>query len=488
MRELNIINDLIESKDYLSLEYFINKYSISKRTLQNEFSYISNISKKRGFHLIEKRGSGYLLEVLDEKKFLEFRNELIKLSEEPKVSAENIIAYLSFREEYESIENLIQIFKSSKSTFKGFKKEMDEYLENFNLKMERKTHYGLRIEEKLKLRRDLLIHLYSNENEFVINEIDFYIDERFKMVQKCLIDTLKEKEVIINYIELTQLVTWLKVVIYINLKEKTSLNEDKDIQIIKKINKQFEVGVKSEDVEEFESLIKRKSRTVKKDEEFLEELGSILSEFLKEIDEENKTSFNKDENFKHLLLTHVVALVNRLRKNVSYKNPIIDEISIKYPMVFNIVIALSNRLKEKYNVVATRDEIGFITIYFILHMEKEVLDKLKNYKKIAIVCASGEGSSYLIKLKLESLFTKACIETFSVLQIENLEEYKPDIIFSITDLILKIDTPVVYIKELLSDLDILNIKQLVMFEKFDKVAAGKTEEYLVRNISDIGIL
>lgn len=45
MRELDIINEPIEANDYLSIDYFINKYSISKRTLQNDFSYLVNITK-----------------------------------------------------------------------------------------------------------------------------------------------------------------------------------------------------------------------------------------------------------------------------------------------------------------------------------------------------------------------------------------------------------------------------------------------------------
>ena len=61
MRILNIINDLVDANTYLSIGYFIDKYSVSKRTVQNDFSYLTNISKNKGFNLTQKRGSGYLL-------------------------------------------------------------------------------------------------------------------------------------------------------------------------------------------------------------------------------------------------------------------------------------------------------------------------------------------------------------------------------------------------------------------------------------------
>ncbi|MCC0680794.1 hypothetical protein IC218_10985 [Clostridioides sp. ES-S-0005-03] len=45
MRILNIINDLENTNKYLSIAYFIDKYSASKRTLQNDFSYLSKVSR-----------------------------------------------------------------------------------------------------------------------------------------------------------------------------------------------------------------------------------------------------------------------------------------------------------------------------------------------------------------------------------------------------------------------------------------------------------
>ena len=484
MRELNIINDLLKSNDYLSLEFFINKHSVSKRTLQNEFSYLANIANVKGFNLIQKRGRGYLLEIENKTKFNNFVAELTKLYSNPKVSAENIVAYISLNEHYETTENLIEIFKSSKSTIKSYKDEVDQFLKNYNLVMERKAHYGLRVDSTLKERRNLLVDLYSKNNQIVKTAIGNDIDDDFEEVKDSLISTLKKQDLIINYTELAHLVAWLKVTIYINSKLDTPVCDHQESEIVDTIIEKFKVNFTLNDIEDFENLINNKSRNNANTDENLDVLKKHINDFLIDIDVSNQTHFNEDEEFKRLLITHVSLLINRLSFKVSYSNPIIDELLIKYPMVFNIAISLGDLLKEKYDVSAPKDEIGFVATYFILHMEKEVIHKLKKYNKIAIVCSSGGGSAYLIKLKMENLFSSAIIETFSLLQMNELENFNPDIIFSITNLNITTTVPVIFIKELLDDYDILNIKQLVMFEKFDKAFVDKTKEYYIQRFFD----
>ena len=118
-------------------------------------------------------------------------------------------------------------------------------------------------------------------------------------------------------------------------------------------------------------------------------------------------------------------------------------------------------LEEKYHVKTTQDEIGFIATHFAAHMEKELHHKLNLYHRIAIICSSGGGSAFLIKLKLETIFSSSDIQTFSLLEMEEVRAYEPDIIFTIKSLDEAFDVPIVLIKELLDDADIQKIKNLL---------------------------
>lgn len=480
MRELNIINDLIEANGYLTIEYFIDKYSVSKRTLQNDFSYLTNISLEKGFILMKKRGKGYLIEITNDEKLKNFIKDLERMDNKPKVTVENISAYIALKESYITIEEIVEEFNSSKSLINKFKVDVDNYLKEYNLTVERKAHYGVKVNESLEKRKDLIVNFYLKENEVIRKYIDKIIGQEFTYIKKALIDEIKKENLIIDYSELKEILAWLKITIYINLKYKKLLIKDTQNNLELAMKEKYNVGFFEEDKKELYKLINMKTKKEKEDFEDLKQLPSDICEFLQELDEKNNTSFNKDEDFKRLLTLHINSLINRLKFKVAYTNPIVDELSIKYASIFNMAISFGEMLERKYGIKPTRDEIGFITTHFAVHMEKEFTNKLKKYNKIAIVCSSGGGSAYLTKLKLSSLFNISKIETFSIVQLKELEEYNPDIIFATIEITSNLQVPLIYIKELLDDYDILKIKQLVSLDKIDKVFISKTKDYYIK--------
>ncbi len=464
MRILNIINDLVDANTYLSIGYFIDKYSVSKRTVQNDFSYLTNISKNKGFNLTQKRGSGYLLEIENQLIFNNFIKELKQLCNQPKLNVENIIAFIALHEHYITIDNLIEELQSSRSVIKGYKEEMDYYLKQYNLVIERKAHYGIKIRNNMKERRNLLVELYIKENEIVKKHIDSVVENDFKNIEDRFINKLKDNNLVINYMELKEILSWIKVTLYINEKFTHEDENDNEVEIIENLN----VKLFESDKQKLISLVKAKTRKKLKRNESIESLSDNLEDFLIEFDKNNNTFFNQDREFKKALLNHVSSLLERSAFSISYKNPIIEEIQLKYPVAFNIAILLGKMLKLKYKVHISRDEIGFIATHFAMNMEKQLVYKFKKYNSIAIVCSSGGGSAQLIKFKISDLFKDTDIRTFSILQMEELEDFNPNIIFSICELDTKLEVPVIYIKELLDDYDILKIKELVMFENFNQ--------------------
>ena len=69
-------------------------------------------------------------------------------------------------------------------------------------------------------------------------------------------------------------------------------------------------------------------------------LSQDIDEFLTEIDKSYCTDFASDKEFKKSLLMHVSLLIDRLHQKISYKNTLVNEICIQYPMIFNIAFDL----------------------------------------------------------------------------------------------------------------------------------------------------
>ena len=166
-------------------------------------------------------------------------------------------------------------------------------------------------------------------------------------------------------------------------------------------------------------------------------------------------------------------LIDRFYQKISYKNTLLNEISIRYPRVFNIAISFSNMLEEKYGVIVSHDETAFIATHFAAHFEREKQMKIHRFNRVAVVCSSGGGSAFMIKMQIKSLFPNEDVESFSFLEMDTLRMFNPDIIFTIMPLSEDFEVPIIYIHELLDDEDLLKIRQLMEHDQVNSVALGE---------------
>lgn len=488
MRIFDMIIDMLHAEDFLPIDFFMKKYQVSKRTLQSDLSFLSQISSSKGFQLQHTRGRGYLLKVNDEMIFNEYLSTFNQSSNENNRNRnENIFAMLLIQSDYITMEEIADEFNISVSLIKKERETIEKMADTYDLVLESKSHYGIRITGSYMEYKNALMDLYFQENLIINEEINkTVISDAYRRIEERLINEFKIHDFNINYSELKNIKVWLIVTIYMNLKkhtpiEKVQKKEDAfyDIcnSVLNEIYIEFGIGFQSIEVEAFRNLIQANIRKKTPEICFSDRLQVDINQFLSSIDEEYQTEFNTDSDFKKLLLTHVSLLIDRLHQKISYKNTLIDEICFRYPMSFNIAIKFCNMLSEKYNVTVTHDEIGFVATHFVVHMEKESKYKMKRFNKIGVVCSSGGGSAYLIKMKIETLFENATVETFSLMDMNDLLDFKPDIIFTIKELDIKVDVPIIYIKELLDDTDLLRIKEVLHFDTYNNFSLGDERPY-----------
>lgn len=478
MRDLKILEELIQSNQYRSVEYFSKLLGVSTRTIRNDLKYLQKLGESNGFIIHQKRKTGYSIEIIDEHCFQQYR-ESCKQSI-PYVITDRIsiiIAYLLLEKDFVTQEMLAELMNVSKSIIKVDMGKVEEQLEQHQINLVKKAHYGQKIECTLLQRCLYLLELYKQDNPLVLSRIDEVIDETsIRNLEKDLIQLLKEFHLETNYIELKELDIFLKILIYLSMNGFVSVKEQLDTEeklyydvttkLAFSIKNNCQVTLSQEAVWTMAHFLKQKTKLASSIVLYNQKLENEIDVFLKDTDKMYHTTFTEDEEFKKSLLAHVSLLLDRLHQQISFSNPMVNEISVKYPVIFNISIQFADMLEEKFHVKATRDEIGFIATHFAAHMEKELNQKLSSFERIAVVCSSGGGSAFLIKLKMEAIFSSSKIQTFSILQMEELRNYAPDIIFTIGKLDEEFEVPVVLIKELLDDEDIRKIKSMFEFGRF----------------------
>lgn len=488
MRLCHIMNDLLEAKDYLSLDHFIKTYEVSKRTIQNDLSYLMQMSSRKGYQLHMRRGRGYLLEVTNQ----ELLNDFIKSLEsdrliDTKDRNKSIAVYLAMQSDYVSMDKVAETFQISKTSVKKEMREVEELLESFHLQLEKKSHYGIRLIGAAHDCKQMLADFSFENNPFLENAMQDILKD-FAQVNSLLVNQIEKEDLNINYNELKNVIVWLQItVFYARIHvEKQMFMTSKPVNAIQRIAWKmkemmeacFDIAISAESLQEMEVVLRLNVRAKQPTVSFSDQLRQDVDLFLLDIDKLYNTAFSEDQDFKESLLTHVSLLIERLHQKISYKNTLIKEICIRYPMIFNIAIRFSDMLKEKYNVEVTHDEAGFIATHFAAHMERERKSRILRFNRIGVVCSSGGGSAYLIKLQIESLFSQADVETFSFLQMDELERYHPDLIFTIMPLDRDFAAPVIYIKELLDDLDLMRIRQVLQYDNCDSLSIADANSYL----------
>lgn len=488
MRLCHIMNDLLEAKDYLSLDHFIKTYEVSKRTIQNDLSYLMQMSSRKGYQLHMRRGRGYLLEVTNR----ELLNDFIKSLEsdrliDTKDRNKSIAVYLAMQSDYVSMDKVAETFQISKTSVKKEMREVEELLESFHLQLEKKSHYGIRLIGAAHDCKQMLADFFFENNPFLENAMQNILKD-FAQVNSLLVNQIEKEDLNINYNELKNVIVWLQItVFYARIHvEKQMFMTSKPVNAIQRIAWKmkemmeacFDIAISAESLQEMEVVLRLNVRAKQPTVSFSDQLRQDVDLFLMDIDKLYNTAFSEDQDFKESLLTHVSLLIERLHQKISYKNTLIKEICIRYPMIFNIAIRFSDMLKEKYNVEVTHDEAGFIATHFAAHMERERKSRILRFNRIGVVCSSGGGSAYLIKLQIESLFSQADVETFSFLQMDELERYHPDLIFTIMPLDRDFAAPVIYIKELLDDLDLMRIRQVLQYDNCDSLSIADANSYL----------
>lgn len=489
MRLYSILRDLLQAQTYVTLDYFMNTYHVSKRTIQKDLSYLIQMSSRKGYQLHLRRSQGYLMEVTNIELLDEFMESLSgDQILDSKDRIKNIMAYLALQNDYITMDQIADVLSISKSSVKKEMTELEKLMHSYHLTLEKKSHFGVRLLGSDKDVKVMLVDLYFDNNTLLFAQIDAYLHD-FQNVSTALLSSFEKEDLNINYNELKNVIVWLQITTwYAHHKQErqdTTLVEHSEQAIEriawrmkKELERTYDIHINTSSFQLLLEVLRKNVRQKTPQINFSDRLHQDVDDFLQDIDACYRTEFQKDVDFKQSLLQHVSLLIERLHQKISYKNSIINEICIRYPMLFNIAIQFSDMLKDKYNVEVTQDEAGFIAMHFAAHMERERHDRMQRFSKIAVVCSSGGGSAFLIKLQIESLFGSGNVETFNHLQMEELEHFHPDLIFTIMPLNHEFAAPVIYIKELLDDQDLLRIRQVLQYDNYDSLSIEDAQDYI----------
>lgn len=181
----------------------------------------------------------------------------------------------------------------------------------------------------------------------------------------------------------------------------------------------------------------------------------FTQELVKDVSQ--RLGFTIDEkNLNKELIRHIGPMINRIENGISIENALLSDIKMEYEKLYDLIKQETAKTSKKLNIAKVSDnEIGFIILYFAKYIEQAQ----KEYH-VWIVCASGVGTSELLKVKVQKAFSNIIVDRVIASLDQELYDRnkKIDLIISTVELPEKFQAKSVIVSALLSEQDKEKIK------------------------------
>ena len=419
---VNILSyEIFLSKNEFILQYFTEKYNLSKTTVRYSLKELNKIISEYGLVIDMNNNRGYKIigsEINIRKYIINILREYIKNTKEKKI-------------EYDPLKKIIQKF---------YKKSRIEESKNTINKILDYTGKTISDEAFETLQLFLFISVIRNKNgheieEDVENEIFLSKTKEFSKIREILekVENIKEKD--IHYF-----VDFFLGSYSYNLEYSYFLN-----WIL---------------------------------------IESLIDQFIKLLSDKLKVNLTEDKILRKELLNHIKPAIYRMKNKFKLTESILSEVKKQYMELFIKTKSSLKIISDFIDLSFDEDEAAFITVMIQRAiMRNNPFTLLKKDPNILIVCGLGYSSSRFLYENINNRFQVNIIDIIPFNQLENYNYLKKaDIIISTLDF--KLDgMDVITVNAVMNEKDILKLKNYGLPEKKSKIKLSELLS-IIRKVSD----
>lgn len=448
-RQSKIINILKNSKQPISSKALAEDIGCSTKTIQVEVKNINSIMDS--VKIESARGVGYNL-VGDIGSLKDIKDESIK-NDFDRISYILKKIILLYNGDTLKIENLADEMYVSLSTIKNDLKEVKKILKMYNLKVISKHKLGIGIDgDKNNLIRCVIEISLKYEDINIEDFFSEFVSLNMISIRNEILNKLENENIIFTDYEFNNMFNYI--LLYLSLENKINYKDYIDKYIIN-----YKEKVQNKNTEGTKNKV----------------LYSI-DKFIKNLKLATSIDLSDDDLFKDYLCKHIINFCIKNDLNINNQSIISNDIKLKYPFAFELANIAKTTLEEDLNIDINENEVANIAIHIGGALQRSSNNENHKVLKTIIVCASGIGTSMLIKAKLESKFEKR-LEVLKVIPsylIDYVGVMDVDFIIATVPVEVK-NIPVIKISPFLDD------KEVNIIEKF--LDTGNI--YYNVNLSDI---
>lgn len=484
-KEYKILKKL-QTNEYVKSNDFEQLLEVSNKTARKMIFQLDDKLKDYGAHIESKSGQGYLLKIEDVNLFDSLFDDQSESVEDLDSRWEYIVKLFIDNDDYIKIDDIADYLFLTRKVVSNSIKKAEIYLNNYNLTLERKSHYGIRLVGEEIDKRRCMTSIAKNKvflklDEKLVTIVNYiFIKYNIAMSQvardsfiihvQYSVDRIKEGKIVrVNKNLLTYKdEKFFQTSLFI-ARELTKLLED-----------EYSIKFPEEEIYIIAVHITNKKfyEEITGNVILDQEVKNLVDEILESIKYTYRLDFTSDLDIYTMLIKHMIPLRMRIADGSNLKNPLLNDIQIKYPFAMTIANGINPIIEKHFSKKISSDELSYIAIAIQLAIKKnQTKDNRK--KNILIVCGSGNISSKLFEYRFLEAFENS-IANSEVCSYPELLDYNLehiDYIFSTVPIDINLPIPVYEIGGLeLTEKNSIEIKK--MFDVNDTPLLNKFSKQL----------
>lgn len=397
----------------------------SLKTLQTDIKELKTMLEAYDMELLSFTSKGYCLIPHDLQRYEEWKHQLATQEHDDfndqSFRISYILSELLNREAYIKSDDLADQMFVSRSSISADLRIVKKILDKYQLTIEHKPNYGMKVDGLEKDKRDCIIKekLGLHAGAVSIHK------EWIPVISDVVVDNLMKAKYRISDVVLQNLVLHICVAVQ-RMMEHIYVEDTRPIQrygheqqiaehILCDLSDVYHFEVKRNEVG-FLALHLLGKRSYEENELISTKTDQFVNDMLEYVKVKTNIDFCGDVELKISLALHLVPLFIRLEHQMQLQNTMIKDIQTSFPLAYDVGVIAASYIHKETQWHVSNDEVAYLAVHFSLSLSKK--ENKVNPKRVLIICNARRGD-YLM---MQHSFLKEFHEMVNDLDIINAVE------------------------------------------------------------------
>ncbi|WLS78444.1 PRD domain-containing protein [Erwinia pyri] len=474
--------DLLQNET-LPQDELARRFAVSTRTVRTDITTLNELLADHGVRFVLSRGEGYQLKIEDADRYSLLQQQSPSHLRVPRTSAARVHYLLTrFLTSAFSLklEDLADEWFVSRATLQSDMAEVREWLGRYQLAIETKPRYGMKLfGSEVAMRTcltDLLYQIAQEDSEDPLLNLEALNSGMLGTLQPLLHQCFSRFHIRMTddsefYLRLYCAVAVRRISEGYPLSDFSAEDVDEDVRDAARHIINLMRPITGKAISPAEEAYLRVNIAARRVEEIApsaispDDGESLVDYILSYINNHYNFNLQNDPQLRADLLTHIKTMITRVRYQINIPNPLLSNIKQHYPMAYDVTLAAVSSWGKYTPYVISENEIGFLVLHIGVGLERHYNVGYQRHPQILLVCDTGNSTVRMIQAMLTRKYPQIVLSSIiSLREYEQKSSVEEDFVISTARLSEK-GKPVVVMSPFPTEYQLEQIGKLVLVDR-----------------------